>query len=120
MRTLAILFIAVFLVQCTHRPLIESKEKIIGTAKGEINQSLKAPEGTLYLWSQENNMKGEYVFDITIGERGKVTNVFAKSRGEKATVQGQNKLKDRMLLFGFSFKMPKGRDYKFEYTFNFN
>lgn len=121
MRTLFIIILAsiAFQVNAQKKPLIEAKEKIIETAVNEINNALKPPEGELYLWSKEMDIKGVYYFQITIGEKGKVLTVFCSDRKKDATIEFQNKLKDRVLAFEFNFKMPKKRRYKFDYIFEF-
>ena len=62
---------------------------------------------------------GEYTFDISIHEKGKTASVFCDSR-EGGSIAMQNKLKDFIKEFQYYFKMPKGKKYKFTYTFKFN
>jgi len=99
--------------------LIESKTEVIEAAKKELDFAMKAPEGEIYLFVQEHGIQGEYVFDISIHEKGKTASVFCDSR-EGGSVKMQNKLKDFIKEFQYYFKMPKGKKYKFTYTFKFN
>ncbi len=99
--------------------LIESKEEIIEQATKELTAAMQPPEGSLYLWKVENNIKGEYIIDITIREKGDIASVFmAGSDGND--IKMQNMVKDKIRLFEFSFKMPKGKNYKFQYIFKFD
>lgn len=98
--------------------LIESKEEIIEQATKELNNAMQPPEGELYLWNVENNIKGEYIIDITIREKGDIASVFMAG-SDGADIKMQNMVKDRIRLFEFSFKMPKGKTYKFQYIFKF-
>ena len=99
--------------------LIESKSEIIETARKELDEAMKAPEGAIYLFATGNQLEGEYTFDITVHEKGKVASVFCAERKE-GTIKMQNKLKDFIKDFQFYFKMPKGKRYKFTYKFKFN
>lgn len=100
--------------------LIEDEDQIIQTAKTAIDNALQAPEGVLYLWSKEIGIKGSYVLDISIKEKGVVASIFVADKDENASISFQNQLKDRIFQFEFDFKMPKGKIYKFQYSFNFN
>ena len=56
--------------------------------------------------------------DITIHEKGKVATVFVVSN-KGGAIKQQNLVKDFVKEFRLSFKMPKGKDYKFQYIFKF-
>ena len=99
--------------------LLESKEEIIEQATTELNNAMQPPEGVLYLWKVENSIKGEYIIDITIREKGDIAAVFMAG-SDGADIKMQNLVKDRIRLFEFSFKMPKGKTYKFQYIFKFD
>lgn len=101
------------------KQLIENEATIIEKAIAEIDLAMKGPEGSLFLASQEYGISGEYTFDIQIYEKGKVASVFCKSR-EGGDIPSQNRLKDLVKAMSFNFKMPKGKKYKFTYTFKFN
>jgi hypothetical protein len=98
--------------------LIELKEEVIKQATLELDQALTPPEGPLYKFSQKNHITGEYTLDITIRNKGQVVSVFVADKKED-NIPSQNSLKDKILDFQFSFKMPKNKDYKFSYTFKF-
>jgi len=98
--------------------LIESKDDIIEQATKELTEAMQPPEGSLYLWKVENNITGEYIIDITIREKGDIASVFMAG-SEGSDIKMQNMVKDRIRLFEFSFKMPKGKTYKFQYIFKF-
>ena len=121
MRLYVILILSMFAFQsmAQKKMLITEKEKIIEEAIEGLNNALQPPEGELYLWSKELQIKGVYIFQITVGEKGKVLTVFCEDRKKDATIEFQNKLKDRILSFELSFKMQKKKRYKFEYTFEF-
>ena len=79
---------------------------------------MSGPEGELYLFGQENNIQGSYDFKVTIGDKRRVTSIFALNR-EEGSIQMQNKLKDAVKQTKFSFKLPKDKDYSLEYKFSF-
>ncbi|MBN3035680.1 MAG: hypothetical protein JW861_08845 [Bacteroidales bacterium] len=98
--------------------LIESTEDVIDRARTELDAAMSAPEGEFYLWGQEKGIRGEYIIDLTIREKGEVATVFCQGN-EGGTIGSQNLLKDHLKEFKFGFKMPKGKSYKFQYRFIF-
>jgi hypothetical protein len=98
--------------------LIESKEEVIKQATLELDQALTPPEGALYKFSQKYHLTGEYTLDITIRNKGEVVSVFVADKKD-GNIPSQNSLKDKVMDFQFSFKMPKNKDYKFSYIFKF-
>ena len=99
--------------------LIEDKDQIIERAKAELDSAMMAPEGSIYLWTQKNPIKGEYIFDISIWEKGTVTSIYVVG-SNNGTIDAQNRLRAFLMNFEFNFKMPKGKSYKFRYSFIFN
>jgi len=116
-----IVLIAVTLASLTlpeKKPLIESREEVDVAAKKEFKTAMTGPEGVLYLFALENNIKGEYTLKITLGDKGKVTSIFVISR-EGGDIPSQNKVKDAVKAFRFNFKLPKNKDYSFAHKFKF-
>ncbi len=100
------------------KPLIEDPALIKASAIAALDSAMMAPEGLLYRFGQKEQITGLFQFDITIHEKGKVITVFVKNN-EGGSIPSQNKLKDFVHGMQFDFKMPKGKDYKFSYQFNF-
>jgi hypothetical protein len=98
--------------------LIESKEEVIKQATMELDRAMSSPEGALFKFGQKYHITGEYSLDITIRNKGEVVSVFVADKKD-GNIPSQNSLKDKILDFQFSFKMPKNKDYKFSYTFKF-
>ena len=98
--------------------LLEIKEEVIKQATLEIDQALTPPEGALYKFGQKYKISGEYTLQLTLRNKGQVVSVFVADKKD-GNIPSQNSLKDKMLDFQFSFKMPKNKDYKFSYTFKF-
>ena len=108
----------IFLCQLTfaQRPLLVNYEDVATRAKVELDSSMQT--GELKEFGIKQNIKGEYIMDITIHEKGEVLTVFAVSN-DSDNLKMQNKLKDFIRTFRFSFKLPKGNPYKIQYTFRF-
>lgn len=123
MKKLILLFTLLFssAITCVaqKKPFIDNPQKITEIATKQLDADMQAPEGVLFLWAQKNKIKGTYTLDISIAKNGKVVNVFVKEKDSNATIPHQNKLKDRIFIHKFNMKLPKGKIYKFEYTFNF-
>jgi hypothetical protein len=98
--------------------IIESKEEVIQLATTELDQAMTPPEGELYKFGQKYKITGEYTLDITIRNKGEVVSVFISDK-KNGNITSQNSLKDKVMDFKFSFKMPKNKDYKFSYIFKF-
>lgn len=105
------------LVAFAERPLITNYNEFAAKAKTELDSSMKS--GVLFEFGVKHAIKGEYIMDITVHEKGKVLTVFAVSN-DSDNLSMQNKLKDFVRTIEFSFKLPKGKPYKIQYTFHFN
>ena len=114
----SILLFVVLITQAQKPVLIESKEEVIKQATSELDAALSPPEGTLYKFSQKYHITGEYTMLLTLRNKGQVVSVFVQDK-KGGNILSQNALKDKLLDFQFSFKMPKNKDYKFNYTFKF-
>ena len=98
--------------------MIELKEDVVKQASLELEQAMSLPEGSLYKFGQKNHIAGEYTLLLTLRNKGQVVSVFVQDKKD-GNINSQNKLKDKLLDFQFSFKMPKNKDYKLTYTFKF-
>ena len=99
------------------KQLITEKADIVAQAKKELDATMANPESKLRKYILKNQIKGEFIFDITIAEKGTVLTVFAVS-SDADDIKKQNLLKDGVKALVFNFKMPKDKSYKFQYTFN--
>ena len=113
--TLVILLLIGFASSAQKKSLYDFEE-VTAEAKLELDSSMRV--GELKEWSVKNKVKGEYIMDITIHEKGKVLSVFAVSN-DTDDIKMQNRVKDIIRTIIFNIKMPKGKLYKFQYTFNF-
>ncbi len=118
--TLLLLFILISgtTLKAQKPEMIESKDEVIKQATLELNQAMTPPDGAIYKFSQKYHITGEYTLDITIRNKGDVVSVFVSDKKD-GNIPSQNGLKDKVMDFKFSFKMPKNKDYKFSYTFKF-
>jgi len=98
--------------------MLESKDEVIKQAILEFDQAMTPPEGALYKFGQKYHISGQYTLDVTIRNKGEVVSVFVADKKD-GNIPSQNSLKDKVMDFKFSFKMPKNKDYKFSYTFKF-
>lgn len=105
-------------VYAQKKQLVESKEEVETLAAKEFDLAMTPPEGVLYLFGLEHNIKGEYSFKITLGDKGKVVSVFAKGN-EGGDIPSQNKVKDAVKDFKFNFKLPKDKNFTLHYIFKF-
>lgn len=114
-----VLFVsAAFSLKAKERVLIESKEEIISQAIKELDNAMASPDGLLFKFGQKNRITGMYNLQLTIRDKGNVVSVFVLDQKD-GNIPSQNSLKDAVFAFQLSFKMPKNKDYKFNYIFKF-
>lgn len=121
LRKVCQLFIFIALLSCfttshAQRQLISDYEEVVKRANAEIDASMQT--GFLHEMEIKYGIKGEYVIDITVYEKGKVLSVFVVS-SDAEDIKQQNLVKDIVKQLEFNFKLPKGKNYKFERTFKF-
>lgn len=95
------------------------QEPFVQLARSELNTAMTAAKGSLNVFGIESQIKGSFTFDLTIRGKGEMATVFVVGT-EDGTIKMQNSLKDKLKSFRFSFKMPKGKSFKFQYTFQFS
>jgi hypothetical protein len=101
------------------KELIEDKDLIIEKAKAQLDLAMAPPEGSIYLYSLKNPIRGEYTFDISFNDKSTVTSIFVVE-SKDSTIDAQNRFNSFLMNFRFNFKVPKGKSYKFRHTFIFN
>ena len=118
MKKISCVFLILIISICAHaeKPLIQDYAAVVAKAKSELDSSMQT--GVLKEYALKSKIKGEYIMDITIHERGKVLTVFAVSN-DSDNLKMQTDLKDFVRTLEFNFKMTKGKMYKFQYTFLF-
>ena len=122
MKKLLLLFLLImlgFTSFAQKKELLDDKDLIIERANAELDRAMTPPEGSIYLYTFKNPIKGEYTFDISIWAKGTVTSIFVVE-SKDGTIDAQNRFKSFLMNFQFNFKMPKGKSYKFRHTFVFN
>ena len=117
---LIILMIVVGLASFAQKKeILQDMGLIIETAKAELDEAMKAPEGEIYLYTLKNLIKGEYTFDISFNDKRIITSIFVVE-SKDGTIDAQNRFKSFLMDYKFNFKVPKRKSYKFRYTFVFN
>ena len=87
----------------------------VDSAQVKLNRELA--NGKLKAFIEKNNIRGLFIFDITIHKKGEVATVFAQS-DEKTDLMSQNLLKDFIRTMKFDVKLAKNQRVKFRYTFD--
>jgi hypothetical protein len=95
-----------------------NKEAIITNARKQLI-AMSASEGELYEFATKNNIKGEFVVDLTLVGKGKIVTVFMMSSNAE-NVQIQNQLKSKLMEIEFdNIKIAKNERIKFRHTLTF-
>ena len=118
-KTLAILLLLLtaFPAVC-QKAYFTEKEEVVHEAKSQL-VGLSSEGGELRDYCVENNIKGEFVFDLTLQGKGKVLTVFTVSSNAE-DVTHQNLLKTKLAEIEFSnIKIPKNERIKFRQTLTF-
>ncbi len=113
-----ILLITGLAAHAQKKELLEDKETIMARAAAALDAAMQ-PEGALYEAIQKENLTGRYVIQVSFREKGDISSVFVVS-AEAHDQRSQNRFKDLVHQLEMPFKMPKGRQYRIEHTFDLN
>ncbi len=97
------------------RPVLDSREEVTARAIAQLDSLMKEEKFLTMLAKEE--VHGDYVYQIGVGDKGQINSMRAISRSENASIDGQNYLNNLVKVYKFDFRLPKGNFYKFEYTF---
>ncbi|MCB0397598.1 MAG: hypothetical protein KDD36_13165 [Flavobacteriales bacterium] len=97
--------------------LISDQEEVIQAAAKVMETAMK--EGSLLELKNEHKLTGSYILDVTIRNKGEVVSIFVVER-DGGSIEFQNLLKDHIKSMKMGFRMPKNKNYKFRYKFNFD
>jgi hypothetical protein len=111
-----VLLLAATQAPAQKKELIQDKATILARA-GEAFDAWMQPGSDLYEKVQKENLTGTYVLQISFGDKGDITSVFVES-AENKDIRSQNRFKDLIHECRLPFKMPKGRQYRVEHSFN--
>ncbi|MBL7982074.1 MAG: hypothetical protein JNL52_09715 [Flavobacteriales bacterium] len=121
MRTLLITLFALLLTPLAHaqkKELLEDKETIMARAAAALDSAMQ-PGGALHSAVVKENLTGRFVIQVSFREKGDISSVFVVS-AEAHDQRSQNRFKDLVHQLEMPFKMPKGRQYRIEHTFDLN
>lgn len=100
------------------KELLEDKATILARAAEAFTASLQ-PGAALHAAVVKENLIGRYVLQVSFREKGDISSVFVVS-AEGHDIRSQNRFKDLVHQYALPFKMPKGRQYRIEHTFDLN
>ncbi|MBP8824233.1 MAG: hypothetical protein KBH07_11365 [Flavobacteriales bacterium] len=98
------------------KELLEDKEAILARADQALDAAM-LPGGALYETVLKEQLKGKYLLQVSFREKGDICSVFV-AHAEHQDIRSQNRFKDLVHLVELPFKMPKGRQYRIEKTFD--
>ncbi len=115
---LIVLLTLTFSAHAQKRELLEDKETILARAAEVLDASLR-PGADLHAAILKENLIGRYVLQVSFRDKGDISSVLVVS-AEGHDIRSQNRFKDLVHLSRMPFKMPKGRQYRIEHTFDLN
>lgn len=121
MRILLFVLLAVMTAPALHaqkKELLEDKATILARAQESLAAALE-PGTKLHATILKENLIGKYVLQVSFKEKGAISSVFVVS-AEDHDIRSQNRFKDLIHFHQLPFKMPKGRQYRIEHTFDLN
>jgi hypothetical protein len=117
-KSLIILFLACPLFGYSQKAVSVTKEDVIREAKEQLTR-MSSEDGELRKFCSENNVKGEFVIDLTLQGKGKVLTIFMVSSSVDE-LKYQNLLKSKLTEIQFrNIKIPKKERVKFRQTLTF-
>ncbi len=100
------------------RDLIQDNTEIERRAMAELDSAMRGPEGPLYKAVVKENLTGVYRLQISLSDKGDIRSVQVLDR-QGGDIPSQNRIKQLVHDSRFtSFKTPKGKQYRFEHTFD--
>ncbi|MBS1569905.1 MAG: hypothetical protein JST45_10745 [Bacteroidetes bacterium] len=86
----------------------------------QVGNALAAEKvrGKLAELASEPGLRGSFIFDITVGDKGTVVTVFPVEWGTD-DIPLRNRLKSCLMGIRFDFKVPKGKRFKTRQTLVF-
>ncbi len=105
-------------IQAQKKELIEDKEAILARASEVLTASMQ-PGTDLHETIIKEGLIGRYVLQVSFRDKGDISSVFVVN-AEGHDIRSQNRFKDLVHLARMPFKMPKGRQYRIEHTFDLN
>lgn len=121
MKTILLFTVALLFTTTAHaqkKELLQDKEVILARAAQALDAAIQ-PTGALYEQVVKENLIGRYVIQVSFREKGDISSVFVVT-AEEADIRSQNRFKDLVHFIDLPFKMPKGRQYRLEHTFDLN
>ncbi len=100
------------------KELLVDKAEILTAAATSFDALLK-PGSQVYTAVLKEGLKGRYVLEVSFRDKGDISSVFVVST-EDSDIRSQNRFKDLIHGCKMPFKMPKGRQYRLEHTFDLN
>ena len=100
------------------KELLEDKDTIMARAAQALDAALQ-PSADLHEAIVKENLIGKYVLQVSFRDKGDISSVFVVS-AEAHDQRSQNRFKDLVHFQEMPFKMPKGRQYRIEHTFDLN
>ena len=100
------------------KELLVDKAEILTAAATSFDALLK-PGSQVYTTVLKEGLKGRYVLEVSFRDKGDISSVFVVST-EDSDIRSQNRFKDLIHGCKMPFKMPKGRQYRLEHTFDLN
>lgn len=100
------------------KELLVDKAEILTAAATSFDALLK-PGSPIYAAVVKEGLKGRYVLQVSFRDKGDISSVFVVST-EDSDIRSQNRFKDLIHGCKMPFKMPKGRQYRLEHTFDLN
>ncbi|HRN36821.1 MAG TPA: hypothetical protein PLV70_12890 [Flavobacteriales bacterium] len=102
--------------QAQKKELLEDKGAILARA-GQALDAAMQPGGALYEAVVKEQLTGTYTLQVSFREKGEVSSVFVAA-SEHQDIRSQNRFKDLVHNLELPFKMPKGRQYRIDKTFD--
>jgi hypothetical protein len=116
--TLLVLLLLDSTTSAQKKELLEDKETILARAAQVLDAEMRTG-GSLHAAVVKEDLIGRYVLQVSIRDKGDISSVFVLSAVDHDT-RSQNRFKDLVHFTELPFKMPKGRHYRLEQTFDLN
>lgn len=114
--------LTILLITCSglafgQREYLEDRDEIVRRAAAELDAAMQ-PDGKLHKAVLKEGLRGAYRLQISLSDKGDIRSVQVLDR-QGGDIPSQNRFKQLVHSARFStFKTPKGKQYRFEHTFD--
>lgn len=98
------------------KPFYKDQQQVDSAATSELNTLMKDLKVIKDIIKKD--IQGSYTYKITVNDKSQIASMQFLEKSDDGSIAGQNHFNYLVRTMKFNFKIPKGKYYTFQYTFN--